>query len=189
VFQPPTGSVPGVPCPLLPDGVSIPLARPRIWALTQGKARRQRGRCRRNTLTHIYSPIVGRALDCRGVNWYVNPMSKKFGAELRNARRQKEKTLGDVSRLLGVSVPFVSAVENGKRNPLSATQILAVCQMLGESPELLLKLASEGRNEIKFDLARMKPKESEVALALQRGGIDDETLESMLGLIRAKGIK
>lgn len=40
----------------------------------------------------------------------------KFGEFMRVLRVQHHEVMGDVAKLLGVSTPFLSAVENGRKN-------------------------------------------------------------------------
>ena len=47
-------------------------------------------------------------------------MPERFGDLLRKLRRKANRTLGDVARVLGFSVVYMSDVERGNRKPLNA---------------------------------------------------------------------
>ena len=46
---------------------------------------------------------------------------KKFGLSLKNIRFEKKMSQGDICRALGVDRSYISALENGKRNPTLLT--------------------------------------------------------------------
>ena len=72
-------------------------------------------------------------------------MPERFGDLLRKLRRKADKTLGDVARLLGVSVVYVSDVERGNRKPFSNERIVLIARFLGESPDLLIEKPPFGK--------------------------------------------
>ena len=57
-------------------------------------------------------------------------MPERFGEMLREQRRQAGRTLGHLSKLLGVSVVYLSDVERGNRKPLNNERILKVAEFL-----------------------------------------------------------
>lgn len=66
---------------------------------------------------------------------------RAFGTQLREARIRAGLTLGDVAGAIGVSVPFLSDVELGRRGPLSPERITIAAQELGIDPTQLLAAA------------------------------------------------
>jgi transcriptional regulator with XRE-family HTH domain len=67
---------------------------------------------------------------------------KVLGSRLRRQRRAHRLTLREVAELSGLSVPFLSKVENGGAAP-SLTSLFALARVLGTSPEWLLAAPTE----------------------------------------------
>ena len=91
----------------------------------------------------------------------------EFGNALRTAREEKNARLLDLSDLIGVSVPFLSDVENGRR-PLSDERIETLAAHLGADPLPLKILASKYRGKIELDISGSSQQEIEAALVLAR---------------------
>lgn len=53
-----------------------------------------------------------------------------FGDYLRKSREKKGVTLSALSRHLGLSVPYMSDVEHGKRNPLAEAKLKEIAEYL-----------------------------------------------------------
>ena len=51
-------------------------------------------------------------------------MSQEFGPLLRSLRVEANVSLGELARHLSFSVPYLSDVERGTKNPLSTDKIL-----------------------------------------------------------------
>src|SRR6185369_7080777 len=107
-------------------------------------------------------------------------MPDRFGDLLRKARRKADKTLGDIARLLGVSVVFLSDVERGNRKPLSNERILKITGFLDSDPAPLMEAADLERGFIEYDIRKARPLEADVVgglvAGLARGGVTDEQL-------------
>ena len=56
---------------------------------------------------------------------------RELGAAVRTARRQLKLTQEEAAPLCGVSMPFLNQLEGGKRQHLSFSKVLGVCQGLG----------------------------------------------------------
>ena len=110
-------------------------------------------------------------------------MPERFGDQLRKLRRKGDKTLGDVARLLGLSVVYVSDVERGNRKPLSNERIVRVARFLGEDPTPLMEAADWERGFIEYDIRKARPLEADVVgglvAGLARGGVTDEQLQTI----------
>lgn len=65
-----------------------------------------------------------------------------IGAVLRRVRTGQGRTLHDVARAAGVSVPYLSEVERGRKEP-SSEVLAAICRALGLDLIDLLELARE----------------------------------------------
>ncbi len=110
-------------------------------------------------------------------------MPERFGDLLRQQRRKADKTLGDVARLLGVSVVFLSDVERGNRRPLGNERLIRIGELLGVDPAPLIEAADRERGFIEYDIRRARPLEADVVgglvAGLARGGVTDEQLHDI----------
>ncbi len=61
----------------------------------------------------------------------------QFGKKLRKVRLKKNKSQGDVAKILGVHRSYISGLERGKRNP-SLLTVQKVAKALNISPKELL---------------------------------------------------
>ena len=115
-------------------------------------------------------------------------MPQSFGEILRQLRRKADKTLGDVARLLGVSVVYLSDVERGNRNPFSRGRILRIAEFLDSDPAELLEAADRERGTIEYDITHASPLQAEVVgglvTGLARGGISDGKLRRIQDVLR-----
>ena len=108
-------------------------------------------------------------------------MAERFGDALRRTRQEADKTLGDVARLLDVSVVYVSDVERGNRRPFSNDRILKVAKLLKANPAPLIAAADVEKGVIEYEISNDKPLEASVVgdlvSGLARGGVTEEQLE------------
>lgn len=118
-------------------------------------------------------------------------VDRRFGELLRKSRSAVGKTLGDVARHLGVSIPYVSDVERGARAPWDEKRIRSVAAFLGVVPDDLLAAAAESRGAIELDASRASPTKREVGIALMRGWPDwsDDDLSALKAFLEKLGKK
>lgn len=76
----------------------------------------------------------------------------RFGDFLRAARAQAGLTQGRVARELGVSVPFVSDVEGGRRAPFSDSKLLVLAPLLRLDHVTVLAMAALDRGHVKVPI-------------------------------------
>ena len=115
-------------------------------------------------------------------------MAERFGDTLRRTRQQAEKTLGDVARLLDVSVVYVSDVERGNRRPFRNDRILKVARFLKADPAPLIAAADVEKGVIEYDISKAKPLEARVVgdlvSGLARGGVTEDQLEKIRTILK-----
>jgi transcriptional regulator with XRE-family HTH domain len=115
-------------------------------------------------------------------------MPERFGDLLRRLRRKANRTLGDVARVLGVSVVYLSDVERGNRKPLSHERTLKVAAFLEIDPSELMEAADRERGFIEYDIRKARPLEADVVgglvAGLARGGVTDEQLQSIQRILK-----
>jgi|HubBroStandDraft_3_1064219.scaffolds.fasta_scaffold213508_2 transcriptional regulator with XRE-family HTH domain len=116
---------------------------------------------------------------------------QRFGEMLRDARRKADKTLGQVSRGIGVSIVYLSDVERGNRSPLTEDRIIRAANFLDiADPSELLRAAIRERGVVQYDLKQAGPLEAhvvgELVTGLARGGISEETLLQIQSILEGK---
>ena len=115
-------------------------------------------------------------------------MPERFGDALRKTRRNAEKTLGDVAKLLGISVVYVSDVERGNRRPFSNERILKIARFVKTDPAPLIAAADVERGVIEYDITKARPLEAAVVgglvSGLARGGVTDDQLQKIKTILK-----
>ena len=118
-------------------------------------------------------------------------MPERFGDALRKARRNAEKTLGDVAKLLDVSVVYVSDIERSNRRPFSNERILKIAKFVKADPIPLMAAADVERGIIEYDITKAKPLEIAVVgglvSGLARGGVTDDQLQKIKKILQDSG--
>lgn len=97
-------------------------------------------------------------------------MLTKFGKAMRKYRIDYMYTLATIAKELSISVPYVSAIENGKRPvPVEKLDILVKLFHLAKEDENEFRsLASLQAENIKIDLSNSTDKQKELAFAFAR---------------------
>lgn len=115
-------------------------------------------------------------------------MPERFGNALRKARQSAGRTLGDVAKLLDVSVVYVSDVERGNRRPFNNERILKIANFLKADPVPLISAADLERGVIEYVITKEKSLEATVVgdlvSGLARGGVTDEQLEEIRNILK-----
>ena len=95
--------------------------------------------------------------------------------------------MGDIAKLLNVSTPFLSAVENGKKNvPNEWFDILSEHYSMNKEEIKEMKSAAENsKNQVKIPLSNSESYQRDVALQFARSfsGIDEDTAKKILSLL------
>ncbi|WP_329108818.1 helix-turn-helix transcriptional regulator [Micromonospora sp. NBC_01699] len=76
-------------------------------------------------------------------------LRRLIGSVLRRVRLRQGRTLRDVARTAGVSVPYLSEIERGRKEP-SSEVLAAICRALGLHLTELLE-------QVRDDLSRIEP--------------------------------
>jgi transcriptional regulator with XRE-family HTH domain len=110
-------------------------------------------------------------------------MPERFGDALRRARQGSGKTLGDVARLLEVSVVYISDVERSNRRPFRNERIVKIAEFVQTDPAPLIALADVERGVIEYDITKGSQLEADVVgelvSGLARGGVTDKQLQKI----------
>lgn len=115
----------------------------------------------------------------------------KFGEFVRILRIKCHEVMGDMAKVLDTSVPFLSAVENGKKNVPSEwiERIIEHYKLSYEESCELREAAEESRMQYKITAGNAGPTQRKAALQFARSfdNMDDETAEKILELLSKKG--
>ena len=114
----------------------------------------------------------------------------KFGEELIVLRTRRHQTLQNMADVLGVSKPFLSAVEAGKKR-IPDKWIDIICDHYNLKPyyrEQLQSAADMSRSQIKINLNGSENYKREVALQFQDhfSNIDESTAKQIIRILNCK---
>ena len=111
----------------------------------------------------------------------------KFGEFVRVLRVKHHEIMGDMAAFLGTSLPFLSAVENGKKNvPGEWVERIVNHYGLSESERLELENSiDESKTQVKIRLMDSSFPKRSVALQFARSfeDMDDETAQRIIELL------
>ena len=114
-----------------------------------------------------------------------------FGEFVRILRIKHHQVMGDMAKVLGTSTPFLSAVENGKKNvPVEWIQkLIEYYGLNSEEKEKLETAVEESRLQYKIVPGKAGVNKRKAAMQFARSfdEMDDETALKILELLRGKG--
>lgn len=116
-----------------------------------------------------------------------------FGEFVRILRIKRHEVMGDMAKVLNVKVPFLSVVENGKKNvPSEWAEKIAMAYSLNDSEkDELYQAIEESRTQYKIPAINAGIVQRRAALQFTRSfdEMDDETATKILNLLSQKGGK
>lgn len=117
-------------------------------------------------------------------------MYTKFGEFVRVLRIKNHEVMGDMAELLGTTTPFLSAVENGRKNvPKGWCSIISEHYSLSKEECKELETAiEESKLQTKIDMRDSSIMQRRAALQFARSfdDMDDETAERIIKLLERK---
>lgn len=120
-------------------------------------------------------------------------MYTKFGEYVRILRIKNHQVMGDMADFLKTTTPFLSAVENGRKNvPKEWANIIAdYYDLSDEEREELNTAIEESKLQTKIELKDSSIVKRRAALCFARSfeDIDDETAAEIIKLLENKGGK
>lgn len=115
----------------------------------------------------------------------------KFGEFVRVLRIKHHEVMGDMAKVVGASLPFLSAVENGKKNvPSDWIEKIALHYNLTDIEKKDLETAvEESRTQYKIVPTNAGIQQRRAAMLFARSfdEMDDETATKILELLSKKG--
>ena len=115
----------------------------------------------------------------------------KFGEYMRILRIKHHEVMGDIAKLLGVTLPFLSAVENGRKNVPSewVDKIVEHYSLKEEEVSELLETIEQSKTQMKLDLKSASIFQRTAALQFARSfeDMDEETAKKIMQLLENSG--
>ena len=115
----------------------------------------------------------------------------KFGEFVRVLRIKHHEVMGDMAKVLGASLPFLSAVENGKKNGPTEwiEKIVAHYDLTDAEKKELETAVEESRTQYKIVPINAGIQQRRAAMQFARSfdEMDDETATKILELLSKKG--
>lgn len=117
-----------------------------------------------------------------------------FGDKMRRLRAERNVTLKEMAKAVGVSPAYLSALEHGKRGRPGwhlIQRILAYFSIIWDDAEEVVRLARVSHPRIAIDTSGLNPKATELAnrLADEVGKLDSATLEELLAVLDRRRAK
>lgn len=114
-----------------------------------------------------------------------------FGEFVRILRIKHHEVMGDMAKVLNVKVPFLSAVENGKKNvPSGWIEKITTHYGLNDLEKKKLEVAieeSKTQYKIPTENAGIYQRRAAMQFARSFDEMDDETAEKILKLLNKRG--
>ena len=103
-----------------------------------------------------------------------------FGETLKACRVAKKLTLRELHQRMGLSVSYLSDIENNRKNPPNLEQVRKIEDVLGIKDNLLINLAAQMKRASEDLRETMRIRPQLLALLLRASKCSDETVESLL---------
>lgn len=114
-------------------------------------------------------------------------MLTEFGKILRKIRIDNQELLKDMSKKLGVSSAYLSAVETGKRKVPSdwVKKVSTLYALNKESTDELELACEQSAQEVKISLAKATGLQREAAISFAKAleGLDDQKLKKIMEVV------
>lgn len=113
-----------------------------------------------------------------------------FGEYVRILRIKHHQVMGDMARILGTTTPYLSSVENGRKNVPSewVTKLVDHYKLGAEDRKKLQNAIDESRIQYKIVPKNSGAIQRQAAMQFARSfeGMDDETAQKIIALLNAK---
>lgn len=108
-----------------------------------------------------------------------------FGPTLRRMRVANGFSLGALAKHLGISLPHLSNVEQGKREPFTDDRIRQIASFLGVQEREMLDAAARTRSVLQLPHDRFTPEQREILHTLARAlpSLSEEECRKLKALI------
>jgi len=112
-------------------------------------------------------------------------MITNLGKSLRIIRINAGDSMRDMAKKLDLSVSYLSAIENGKRNVPSnfEEKVLAKYNLNKEETKEFKNAVDSSINKIKVDVDHLSEDKKKILLALKNNTLDDSAISKMCEII------
>lgn len=115
-------------------------------------------------------------------------MATEFGKVLRIIRINSGETAKAMADKLGISVPYLNAIENGRRDIPNdmAEKVISAYNLSEKDQKNIQEAVITSKDRVKIDLTELAEKKRRVILALAKDEIDNDTLEKICKIVNDK---
>ena len=115
-------------------------------------------------------------------------MITDFGKILRIIRINSGDAAKEMAEKLGISVPYLNAIENGRRDiPTDLPdKIIETYNLSGRDRKNIRDAVVSSKDKVKIDLTELAEKKRRVILALAQDEIDDDVMDEICKIVNAK---
>lgn len=111
----------------------------------------------------------------------------KFGEFMRIQRIKNYEVMGDTAQLLHVSIPFISAVENGKKN-IPEEWIMPIIEhyhLNADEQRELFDAVEASKTKVKIDLSSASNTQRRLAIQFQRSfeQLDEDAANAIIEML------
>ena len=112
-------------------------------------------------------------------------MATEFGKVLRIIRISTGDSAKEMASKLGISVPYLNAIENGRRDIPSdlGDKVMSVYDLSEKDKANLRESLIQSKDRVKIDLTELAEKQRKIIMALARNEVDDATLEEIAKMV------
>ena len=116
-------------------------------------------------------------------------MVTQLGKILRIIRINTGDSMRSMADKLDVSVSYLSAIENGKRNvPVNFEEkVVSKYNLSDKDKENLRNAIAQTAANVKVNITELSEKKKKLIYALSKDELDDETIERLCEIIEKKG--
>ena len=115
-------------------------------------------------------------------------MVTQLGKLLRIVRINTGDSMRDMAEKLGLSVSYLSAIENGKRNVPSDLEekIIEAYELSEKDKQNVRNAINETTSNIKVNITELSERKKKLIFALTKDELDNETIEELCAIIEKK---
>lgn len=115
-------------------------------------------------------------------------MVTEFGKVLRIIRISTGDSAKEMAGKLGISVPYLNAIENGRRDVPSnlADKVISVYELSEKDKETLRESLIQSKDRVKIDLTELAEKQRKIIMALARNEVDETTLDEIVKMVNSQ---
>ena len=116
-------------------------------------------------------------------------MVTQLGKVLRIIRINVGDSMRDMASKLNLSVAYLSAIENGKRNIPEKFEELVINSypLSDKDKETLRQAITDTMSQVKVNITELGDKRKKLLFALTKGELDDETIDELVQVVERRG--